>query len=306
MPVEQKIIKGKCMQKHYEISYLQLKVSLAALERAELPPYLGSTLRGVIGQALLQTDREACAFLYENKNEDSSGVQITIKPYVIIPPKTCMPQTIIGQGQQLEFEILLIGTSVKYIDSLITALEQIYQFGLGAHRYRFCLSEIINSKEQRILWKQKKYSVSGVRADVIPCHELKNVTGVIVKICTPLRIRHGGRLIESIPFQTLIRNITKRVAELTERYGGWFDRGEVEMLLGLAGNVRTVREDLHLEHMKRYSNRSKEKMNIGGLMGEIEYEGDLTPFVPWLYIAQILHIGRNTTFGMGEIQVYFI
>lgn len=294
------------MQKHFEIRYLQLRVALTALERAELPPYLGSTLRGVIGQALLQTDRKACAFLYENKNEDSVGVQITVKPYVIVPPKICMPRTIIGQGQRLEFEILLIGTAVKYIDSLITALEQIHQFGVGAHRYRFCLSEIVNSREQRILWKQRKYSVSGVSADVIPCHELRNVTGAIVKICTPLRIRHGGRLIESILFQTLIRNITNRVVELTERYGGWVDRREVEVLLGLAGNVRTVKENLYLKPMKRYSNRSKEEMNIGGLMGEIEYEGDLTQFVPWLYIAQILHVGRNTTFGMGEIQVYFI
>ena len=45
------------MQKHFEISYLPLKVSLISQQRAELPPYLGSTLRGVIGQALLQTDK---------------------------------------------------------------------------------------------------------------------------------------------------------------------------------------------------------------------------------------------------------
>ena len=41
-------------------------------------------------------------------------------------------------------------------------------------------------------------------------------------------------------------------------------------------------------------------------MGEVEYEGNLDPFVPWLLAAQTLHLGRNTTFGMGEIQVYFI
>lgn len=105
------------------LKLLSKEFALTALERAELPPYLGSTLRGVIGQALLQTDRKACAFLYENKNEDSAGVQITVKPYVIVPPKICMPRTIIGQGQRLEFEILLIGTAEKYIDSLITALE---------------------------------------------------------------------------------------------------------------------------------------------------------------------------------------
>ena len=33
---------------------------------------------------------------------------------------------------------------------------------------------------------------------------------------------------------------------------------------------------------------------------------DLSPFVPWLYAAQTLHVGRNTTFGMGKLEVYFI
>ena len=47
-------------------------------------------------------------------------------------------------------------------------------------------------------------------------------------------------------------------------------------------------------------------MDFSGLTGEVEYEGDLSPFVPWLYAAQTLHVGRNTTFGMGKLEVYFI
>ena len=51
------------MQKHFEINYLSLGVSLISQQQAELPPYLGSTLRGVIGQSLLQTDKDAWAVL---------------------------------------------------------------------------------------------------------------------------------------------------------------------------------------------------------------------------------------------------
>ena len=50
------------MHKHFEISYLPLAISLLALEQAELPSFLGSTLRGAIGQSLLQVDKEASAF----------------------------------------------------------------------------------------------------------------------------------------------------------------------------------------------------------------------------------------------------
>ena len=294
------------MQKHFEISYLALGVSLTAHDRAELPPYLGSTLRGAIGQALLQTDREACAFLYENSSGDADIVQIIVKPYMIIPPEICMPQTVVRQGEQLNFEILLIGEAVKYAASLIAALEQIHCFGLGARRYPFYLSEIVNRHEQRIIWRKGQHLRSSMKAAIMPCHELTDATGTVIKISTPLRIRHGGRLVENLSFQTLIRNITNRIIALTERYGGWADRKEAEMLQGLAAEVRTVKEELHLEHMKRYSNRSNGKMDVSGLMGELEYEGNLTPFVPWLDAAQKLHVGRNTTFGMGRIQVLFI
>lgn len=84
------------------------------------------------------------------------------------------------------------------------------------------------------------------------------------------------------------------------------DRTEVERIQSLAAEVQTVREELRVERMERYSNRINRKMDFSGLAGEVEYEGNLSPFVPWLTAAQRLHVGRNTTFGMGKIEVYFI
>ena len=295
------------MRKHFEISYCPLRVSLNALERAELPPYLGSTLRGALGQALLQTDKEACAFLYRNsEKEDMDAGKVVAKPYMIIPPEIQRPQTVIEQGEKLNFELLLFGSAEESVSAVVSALEQLYRFGLGARRYRFDLSEIINSQTQRIIWRKGKYFKDAVTAAEIQGEELQNVTGMVIKICTPLRIRHGGRLVKKISFQTLIRNITNRIMELTERYGGWIDQEEADRLLVLSEKVSTVHEEIKVERMERYSNRTNGKMDFSGLIGTIEYEGDLTPFVPWMYAAQKLHIGRNTTFGMGKIQVYFI
>ena len=86
----------------------------------------------------------------------------------------------------------------------------------------------------------------------------------------------------------------------------WVDYDEVKNIQMLAAEVQTVREELELEVLERYSNRLHGKMDFSGLIGELEYAGELTPFVPWLATAEVLHIGRNTTFGMGNIQVYFI
>ena len=143
--------------------------------------------------------------------------------------------------------------------------------------------------------RDRNYYRTGSNSSRIPCQILSDVTGAIVLLRTPVRILHGGELLKSIQFLTLIRNISNRIIAVTERYGGWVDREEVERILLLAMDIKTVEENLRMEHLERYSNRLQRKMDFSGLIGKLEFEGRLTPFVPWLYAAQFLHIGRNTT-----------
>ena len=46
-------------------------------------------------------------------------------------------------------------------------------------------------------------------------------------------------------------------------------------------------------------------MDFSGLIGELEYAGELTPFVPWLATAEVLHIGRNTNIWNGKYSSVF-
>lgn len=289
----------------FEITYLPLQISLLALENAKLPKYLGSALRGILGQALYKIDREVYKFLYENGKECKDKQDI-VKPYIIIPPMVFGKELFVKKGEELKFEILLLGAGVQYASALIAALQKAEEFGMGVQRYRFRLFRIINRLEQRVLWQTKMCSMAEVNPKKLPCLQLENVTGVVVKLQTPLRIRRGGKLLMQISFETLIRNITNRIVMIAERYGGWVNYDEVKNIQMLAAEVQTVREELELEVLERYSNRLHGKMDFSGLIGELEYVGEMTPFVPWLTAAEVLHIGRNTTFGMGNIQVYFI
>ena len=94
---------------------------------------------------------------------------------MIIPPETRIPQTVIEQGEKLEFELLLFGSAAEYVSSVVSALEQLHRFGLGARRYRFDLSEIINSQTQRIIWRKGQYFKEAVTAAIIQGDELQNV-----------------------------------------------------------------------------------------------------------------------------------
>ncbi len=40
-------------------------------------------------------------------------------------------------------------------------------------------------------------------------------------------------------------------------------------------------------------------MTLGGAVGHWTLEGDLAPLLPWLWLGQWLHVGKNATMGMG-------
>ena len=88
----------------FEITYLPLHISLLALEDAKLPKYLGSTLRGILGQALYKTNREVYKFLYKN-GKQCKDKQDIVKPYIIIPPVVCGTELFVKKGEELNFEM---------------------------------------------------------------------------------------------------------------------------------------------------------------------------------------------------------
>jgi hypothetical protein len=52
---------------------------------------------------------------------------------------------------------------------------------------------------------------------------------------------------------------------------------------------------------ERRSNRQGRKVTLGALVGEMEIEGNLDPLAP--LTAEILHVGKGATFGLGRIEI---
>lgn len=287
-------------QATFFLNYLPMKISLVSLGTAKLPAYLGSTLRGVVGQAL-HYDSNTYNYLYNNRSL-SNGRQDIPNPYLLVLPELNCHEY--RPGEELCFNILLIGGATQYAKSLVDALQR-KKFGLGALRYPFVLKKITHDLDQRVIWKDGSFYEAAARSVVLPYRSLPEVNRITIRTRTPLRIRRDGALLETIDFITIIRNITNRLETLVARYGGWVDSREAARIQTLSAQVTLTQSQFELRSIMRYSNRTGEKMDFSGLTGSMQVQGELTPFVPWLYAAQILHIGRNTTFGMGRIEVEF-
>jgi len=53
----------------------------------------------------------------------------------------------------------------------------------------------------------------------------------------------------------------------------------------------------------RFSSRQDQEMTLGGVIGEWTLSGDLEELLPWFWLGQWLHVGKNATMGMGKYSL---
>ena len=65
-----------------------------------------------------------------------------------------------------------------------------------------------------------------------------------------------------------------------------------------------IRCDIQHVEASRRSARTGQIHSLGGFVGEAEYRGALTEFVPYLRAAHWTGVGRQTAWGKGELTLY--
>ena len=71
----------------------------------------------------------------------------------------------------------------------------------------------------------------------------------------------------------------------------------------LASEVRVLHSRLVPLHWQRHSVEGDTRHPLHGVLGELLLAGPLLPFLPFLRLAEQVHVGKSTSFGLGRIQV---
>jgi len=125
-----------------------------------------------------------------------------------------------------------------------------------------------------------------------------------LRFLTPTRLKAQGQLLTGVDFRGLVFTMLRRILELA-----WFHVPDAEVdwtfrpLLERASTVKVRASDLVWKDWQRYSNRQQRSMTLGGFVGTLDLEGDLTPFGPLLRTAEVVHVGKGATFGLGRMEI---
>lgn len=323
---------------------------LRACSPCALPAFLGSTLRGAFGHALKKIScsvahedctrcwlTEACTYplIFEGTLRQAARARRDTPPhpYVFRPPLLHLDDQITARnkadnyntsgtierhlktGEQLSFEILLLGEAAARFPYVILAVRTMAENGLGFARAPFELDAAysIAPDGTRNTVFDGAHHQSGfpvptpaTLTDFVAARfdEASIDDCLKLRLLTPLRLRVEGEISHDLSFELLLRNVMRRLHLLFTAFSLEPFAADYRAMLDLAARITTRRSRLAWHDLDRYSNRQQAKQKLGGLLGEVEYAGEeLSGFMPLMLAGELLHIGSSTVFGLGRYEI---
>lgn len=300
-------------------------ISATLCDDTILPPYKGSTFRGAFGSCLkravcavrqkecvvcLLCSRCIYARLFEPKTwQEPANARLAAPPhpYIIEPPGTT--RTCFTAGETFDFKLILFGDMNSALPYFVYAFELMGKQGIGKkngdHRSRFSLTGVSCNGQNlydpavgKLLPVPEPAKL--MLAPSIVTDELQDIE---VVLRTPLRLKQDNHLQATLTFPMLTRAMLRRVSGLFNAWGEGEPPLDYRGMIARAEQVRVVNGRLYWHEWERYSNRQDTAMNFGGLLGTAVYQGPLVEYLPLMRLCEQVHIGKQTTFGLGRFSV---
>lgn len=301
---------------------------LRAKEPIFLPPYKGSALRGGFGNSFRKVCcvvrnqecqscslNQSCAYAYifetprlENMPTQHQATNMP-HPFVIEPPET--GQREFNAGDELTFGLVLIGKSIQYLPYFVFAFDQLGRMGLGKGRGKFDLTAVYaiddwHREQKTQVYDSKTQILNGNFRewrfeDLLSAIPQNNPDKIQLRFVTPTRILQQNKLTHRLPFELFARTVLRRISLLGRIHcGSDWELPYKEILNQADQTVQLTQSDLTWVDWERYSARQDRRMNLGGFVGGVTYEGNLMPFLSLIALGEFVHIGKNTSFGLGK------
>lgn len=289
-----------------QINYKILHFTVQAETQINLPDFKGSAFRGGFGNVFRKITcvlkrfdcvecplKSRCIYAYVFETVGNSEAKIfnmnkyekVPHPFVFEPPYE-RKNTFLS-GEKIRFNIILVGNAIPYAPYFVFTIKELGKTGIGKGRGEFSLLSVTPTEEK-----------------TVTLNNVESASFLRLKALTPIRIKYNRSLIDTLEFHIIIRSIIRRLTLLYYfHYKKELLQIDAKSLIEKAERVKIVSNNTRWYDWERYSTRQETRMKLGGVVGEITYEGDITPFMPYLRAGEILHLGKGTSFGLGKYEI---
>lgn len=301
-----------------KLRILRLRLTIRAARTATLPPFLGSTLRGAFGKALKP---KACLRSVDECRKKCLELACCYRilfegnPAYVIQSSSRDGGHFLERGDTFTFDFLLFGPAIESGLLICAAMYDAGLIGFGVARVPFELIRIEAVTPPDGLCPLDFGDGANLQDHSFSLVELVNHRLSELIVTKTLRVRFPTRLRREVsgreqfqanpelPFSLFASMAANRIAALSEWFGTKIDPNPYLLDAG-TDSVVTMFSSLEFTDLTRYSDHHKTKLQIGGLHGEIVYHGDaLRLLLPLLVAGEIVHIGSQTSMGLGRYEL---
>ena len=141
---------------------------------------------------------------------------------------------------------------------------------------------------------------------------IAHLSKITLHFLTPFRLQYQGKIAfyphQFEPKQLLV-NLYNRIQQCNQQHDlntDWQPQFSdfAEFITTL--DKLTLVSDVSSVKVRRHSSRQNRKIDLFGLTGDVHLSADsdtLNRLLPLLWLGQYLHIGKNTTLGLGQYQL---
>lgn len=301
--------------------YIHLRARMRCTKSGNLPFLKNSMLRGIIGRIFrgnvchdFKLNCRDCDFqntciypaLFESPGlmTDKLARGGTIPhPYII---RCSSNKTYFQIEDRLDFEVILIGEKAEiFLTNLFHVFEGIETYAFGKEGVCFQTESV-----EQLLTSSKTKTVMNSTHLAKPelCFwnaVLPEYNQVLLRTITPIRIIQKNKQLYKFDIEPFFWQLKHRYNQL-ELLHGPSDPSENEKLQYPSKTEFSIFSE-GIGEFQRYSLRQKQCHTLSGLIVTVEFNKSeqLQRWLPYLLFCEQFHVGKATTFGLGQYKLWF-
>ncbi len=250
-----------------------------------------------------------CPYKYIFETEPPPDTNV-LKKYDSIPHPFLFNNFYKKTEKIILFDLVLVGKAIDYLPFLVYVIDSIGKdSGLGKERIKFKLSKIYSYRKIKDFLKNKCILIYRnekllTQIPILKIEEIKDfipetVEKISIEFITPTRIKYKNKLVSLPEFHIIVRSLIHRLSALMYFHCGKNLDIDFKTIIEKSKSIELINHNIKWKDYKRFSTRQKKEIKLGGVVGKAEYKGEISSFLPLLYIGKFVNIGKQTSFGLG-------
>ncbi len=304
------------LKERLEIPYIKLKFQIILMENTILPKDKVSALRGGMGEMLLRQNcirnREckSCKYkrpcivykiLYTQMKKKPAFMQGDDSIGYLIECENYQERFKVGDG--FFFYLILFGDNIVYFGQYFQMFYQLGMEGIGKYAAKYMISSIKNMRGASI-FEDNKIVMSNYCPETIYDYVLRRMKELEKRenknelvFYTPVSLKYKGEYIQRLQTEAIFKALFRRVMMLDYFIEVYIEPVELESY------PEIIEQNTYMRIVKRYSSTQDSRVYLRGMEGRVVFDAISEEYLPYVLAGELLHIGKNTSFGFGRYRL---